>query len=166
MNATNEQISMTAQNIVDALKAHKGTHKGLCWRRKVKTLKVCTATIEKETRAYVRAGINYANLASVKDGIASGERGEVQPLPWGTWAQFPFIITHTPKNGVLTEYVRLYPATFDNLTDAIRVKYYMNGVEVKYQDIEQFLLGSEKRSDEDEKPECFTIKAQDLRWVD
>lgn len=58
----------------------------------------------KSTVGVFRSGIDYANLASVKDGIESGVRGEVEPLPWGQWALFPWIITH---NGA--EYVRLYP---------------------------------------------------------
>ena len=60
--------------------------------------------LEKRIEGTFRAGINFANLSSVKEGIANGERGEVQPLPWGTWLQFPYLISHKEET-----YVRLYP---------------------------------------------------------
>lgn len=113
---------MNASDIVNQLKNVKGQHVKASWERQVKTPKECPSVILKRTTAYVRAGIDYANLKSVKDGIASGERGEVEPLPWGTWTEFPFIIAH---NGV--EYVRLYPAAFDNLK--AEVSYTIDGAQ-------------------------------------
>jgi len=60
--------------------------------------------LEKATVGTFRAGIDFAHLLCVKEGIASGERGEVQPLSWGEWEHFPYTITH---NGA--RYYRLYP---------------------------------------------------------
>ena len=45
--------------------------------------------LEKRTSGTFRAGITFAKLGSVKDGIRDGERGEVGPLPWGEWNSFP-----------------------------------------------------------------------------
>ena len=50
--------------------------------------------LRKETTMVVRTGVSFANLASVKEGIESGERGEVQSLPWGEWLVFPYAIVH------------------------------------------------------------------------
>ncbi len=105
---------MNATEIVNTLKNIKGQNIKACWQRPVATPKDCPLTIVKTVCGYVRAGIDYANLAAVKDGIASGERSEVGPLPWGEWVQFPFIISHKGN-----EYVRLYPASFDNLKDEV-----------------------------------------------
>lgn len=51
-------------------------------------------SFRKVTEGVVTTGVDFANLAKVQEGIANGERGEVQPLPWGEWVEFPYIITH------------------------------------------------------------------------
>lgn len=60
--------------------------------------------LSKITEGVFRTGIKYENLGAVKEAIESGERGEVQPLPWGKWVEYPNKIEH---KGVT--YVRLYP---------------------------------------------------------
>lgn len=54
-------------------------------------------TLRKQTTMVVRTGVQFANLTSVKDAIASGERGEVQSLPWGEWLIYPYGIVHNGK---------------------------------------------------------------------
>lgn len=149
---------MIANEIVEALKNKKGQHVQAVWQRPVKTLKTFTGIVAKRTSAFVRTGINYANLSSVKAGIASGERGEVESLPWGKWrdGHENYIIDH---NG--TEYVRLYPAVFGNLVEATKTEFTLNGVPVEYTTIEPYLLASEKRKDDD-APKCFTLKAENI----
>ena len=146
---------MKALAIVAAVQNKKGQHVLAVWERFAKTLKTSSVVIGKRTSAYVRAGINYANLGVVKDGIAAGERGEVESLPWGQWrAGFEtMIIDHKD-----CEYVRLYPATFDNLVPT--VQWFMNGQPATYEQVEPHLLASEKRKDDDDKPLCFTLKAE------
>lgn len=146
---------MNATKIVRQLKDHKGQHIQVCWERTMKTrADFSMFSITKRTCAYVRAGIDYANLSAVKAGIECGERDEVQALPWGEWKDFPFIIQH---NG--TEYVRLYPATFDNLKPT--VEYFCNDAPISAEGAKQYCLASEFRERE-EKPLCFTIKAESL----
>jgi len=146
---------MNAQQIVESLKTRKGQHVQAVWQRLAKTLKACPMAVGKRTSAWVRAGIDYANLASVQNGIASGERGEVQSLPWGTWKQFPFVIENKGK-----EYVRLYPASFGNLSTP-QVEWTLDGKPTTYENVEQFLLESEKRKD-NERPDCFTLSADSI----
>jgi hypothetical protein len=105
---------MNAKQIVENLQNHKGQHVQACWTRPMKTRKDVPMSIVKRTCAYVRAGIDYANLRTVKEGVESGERAEVQGLKWGQWSEFPFIIAH---KGV--DYVRLYPAVFANLKPTV-----------------------------------------------
>jgi hypothetical protein len=156
-NMSAKTMTGDAKAIVAYLSEHKGQHVPITWRREMKTRKGTTEKVEKLTRAYVRAGIDYANLASVKEGIESGERGEVQPLPaWQEWAQFPFILRHK-ENG--TEYVRLYPAKFDNLKP--HVEYYVNGALVNEETVKPLCLASEFR--ERETPaEVFQVKADSI----
>ena len=108
--------------------------------------------LRKETRGVFRAGINYANLNSVREAIENGERGEVQPLPWGRWVQFPYTIEH---NGSM--YLRLYPAKGAKLD----VTYYVNGQSVDKDEFRSYLTPSEQRRPEDELL-CFTIKADNV----
>jgi hypothetical protein len=157
----NNQKQMNTTQIVESLLNHPGAHKRIAWQRESKVRKNAPS-VQKRTRAWIRAGIDYANTAKVKNGIANGERGEVQPI-WngaGEWAQFPYIIRHKVTG---QEYVRLYPAVFDNLTKALESEYFMGGKVVSFETVKPFLLASEYPKDE--KPDCFTIKANDLVMV-
>jgi hypothetical protein len=110
--------------------------------------------LEKLIEGTFRAGINFANLGSVKEGIESGERGEVQPLPWGTWLQFPYTISHKEEI-----YVRLYPTENCKL----KVTYLVDSVEVEKDKFLSFLTPSEQaRANEGERPECITVKKSNL----
>ncbi len=110
--------------------------------------------LEKIVEGTFRAGINFANLGSVKEGIESGERGEVQPLPWGTWLQFPYTISHKEEI-----YVRLYPTENCKL----KATYLVDSVEVDREKFLSYLTPSDKaRAMEGEKPECITIKKSNI----
>jgi hypothetical protein len=151
---------MNAKNIVETLKSRKGQHVFVAWKRALKTRKDTSAIVEKQTTAFVRAGINYANLASVREGIESGERGEVQPLPaWCEWEQAPFILRHK-TNG--TQYVRLYPSTFANLAPSVR--YFVNGNETDENGAKLYCLASEFRERE-ESPACFMVKCDSITEI-
>jgi hypothetical protein len=153
---TLNKLTKDARAVVSALKNHKGQHILVTWQRDMKTRADVPFAIVKRTCAYVRAGIDYANLASVKEGIEAGERNEVQPLPWGVWVEFPFIIAHKGN-----EYLRLYPATFGNLRDEMRVEYVMDGVVSTKEQVAPYCLASEFR-ERDEPAKCFTIKMDSL----
>lgn len=156
MSANN--LSGDAKAIVNYLKEHKGQHVAITWRKELKTRKGIAAKVEKQTRAYVRAGIEYANLASVKEGIADGTRAEVGPLQvWQEWAEAPFILRHK-TNG--TEYVRLYPAAFDNLKP--HSEYFLNGALVDKSAVESMCLASEFPKGERAEKDVFQVKANSI----
>lgn len=129
--------------------------------------------LEKHTVAVVQAGVNYANLSAVKEGIASGERGEVGELPFGQWyvdpltqkSWFPHVITHRPKGSEKDQfYLRLYPSNANNhIPKSI---YYVNGEVVDKKKFAEYLTPSEARKitdpKEDDKPLCFTIKLENI----
>jgi hypothetical protein len=98
-----------------------------------------------------RSGIDFANLTSVKDGIANGERGEVQSLPWGEWVSFPYLIAHKGE-----QYVRLYPS----VGHKVETKFFVNEVEVTKDEFNSFLTPSDAKPSEG--VECFTIKASNI----
>ncbi len=154
---------MRASEIVQALKDKKGQHVQVVWARSAKTVADCPLHVVKRTAAYVRTGISYANLSSVKDGISTGTRGEVGKLPFGHWRHGfeNYIIDHTPKgDSIPVEYVRLYPASFPNLQKP-RVEWLADGVVTTFKDIKQHLDKSELRK-EKEQPLCFTVKAANI----
>jgi hypothetical protein len=108
-------------------------------------------TLKKVTHGVFRAGINFANLMSVKEGIRDGERGEVQPLPWGKWTHFPYLIEHKGQT-----YVRLYPA----VNGRVNVSYFVDGSPVDKDAFNSFLVPSE--ANRNDPVECFTVKADNI----
>ena len=150
---------MNATEIIDNIKNRKGQHVKVTWQRVAKTLHVSNLLVTKRTEAWVRAGIEFANIGKVIKAIEAGERGEVQELPWGRWFDYPFIIEH---KGIL--YIRLYPSSFVNL--ATSVEWAINGRPTTYNDVACYLLASEKRKENDERPLCFTIKAESVISID
>jgi len=112
--------------------------------------------LTKRVQMVARAGIDYANLSSVREGIANGERGEVQTLPWGEWFAFPYVIRH--KGGY---YFRLYPVAGSVPT----VAYMVNGSEVSKEDWMAYLTPSERaKMESGDRPDCFTVKAENCEF--
>ena len=147
-------MTKRAKEIVESLKSFPGAHRGIVWQRDAKVKKDCPFTsVQKQTVAYVRAGIDYSHLASVKSGVANGERGEVESLPWGEWSMFPYIISHKGN-----EYVRLYPPVFGNLRPI--TQWFANGSPIEFSAVRPYLLASEMPKDEG--PQCFTLKAESI----
>lgn len=150
---------MKSEQIVDALQTIKGQHVRVVWARKCE-VKKGSPDIVKRTIAFVRTGIDYANVAEVREAIEARERGEVQPI-WkgkGEWTEFPFVFKHVTTGA---EYVRLYPASFDNLTPS--VQYSVNGEPVTFELVRPYLKASELR--EGEKPTCFCLKAENVETI-
>lgn len=140
-NSKGHFISVTFKTEKKPAASFKGT----------KLVKIVTGTF--------RAGINFENLSSVKEGIANGERGEVQPLPFGEWEKFPYIIRHTDKNNILNRYVRLYPTN----NCSLKVQYLVNDIETTKEKFISYLTPSEREKAENgEKPECITVKESNI----
>jgi hypothetical protein len=141
----------------------------------------------KFTSGLFRCGINFSNLGAVIDGIRDHERGPVQPLPWGQWQQFPFIIEHKGER-----YLRLYPMgrtlflvngvevdrpTYDAASPAdrstkrvtdwestqMRVVYTVDGIEVDRNTFNSYLTPSE--ANRAEAPDCITVKERNCELI-
>ena len=144
-----------AEKLVKSLLTRKGQNVRVQWTREMKAKKAFDGILTKTVYAVVRSGIDYANLTSVKDGIADGTRGEVQPLPWGTWRKGfeRYLIDHKGAT-----YLRLFPSS--SLTQKPITTYFVNGKQVEFSAIENVALASEKPSDE--RPEVFCLKLDTL----
>lgn len=115
-------------------------------------------SLSKRVRMVARAGIDFARLSSTREGIASGERGEVQPLSWGEWDRFPYTITH--KGGM---YYRLYPVAGSVPT----VTYTVDGIEVSKESWMGYLTPSDRaRMESGDRPDCITVKAENCGFPD
>lgn len=155
--------SLTAEEQINRILSSKGQFVKVVWKSNptpAAAHKKAGIVLEKRTSAVCRAGINFANLSSVQQGIEEGTRGEVQELPWGQWkvdaegkSLFPYLIEH---NG--NDYVRLYPT--DTRCNTI---YLVSDQQVEKDVYAEYLTPSEKaKLYSDEKPECFTIKKDNI----
>jgi len=138
------------------MQAPKGSFQSVTWKSNPNPAAAHKGiALEKITTAVCKAGIDFSNLSSVKAGIASGERGEVESLPWGEWESFPFTITHKGER-----YVRLYPAAQSNQVSTL---YKVDGKQVDKTTFKSFLTPSEaEKMESGERPTCFTVKESNL----
>lgn len=108
-------------------------------------------SLAKRVRMVARAGIDFARMATVREGIANGERGEVQPLAWGEWESFPYVIAHKGER-----YYRLYPVAGSVPT----VIYTVDGEEVSREVWAGYLTPSDRaKMESGDRPACITVKA-------
>lgn len=149
-------ISPRAQSIVDVLAARRGQF----IRIEYSTFPEPAAahrgrSLHKRTTMVVRTGVGFENLASVKLAIAAGERGEVQPLKWGEWAAYPWVIAHKGA-----EYLRL---TIDGIPQRAESVYEIDGVKVTRAEFLALLTPAKQREAESgDRPEVLTVKMENI----
>ena len=165
-------ISPQASALIDSVKACKGQFIRVEYRTTVKTAAAHKdVTITKFVNGIFRTGIDYANKASVQQAIASGERGEVQPLPWGEWAVFPWIIVHKGA-----EYVRLFPVSHATakpevryeISDPKRASGFTENAPATKDEVAAYLTPGDKAKlyeVDREVPECITKKLVDVSVI-
>lgn len=152
---TNMHTANTASpsNVINAFLAAAGQFASVTFKSTpAPAAKFKGVMLEKTTTGVFRSGVNFANLTSVKEGIANSERGEVQSLSWGEWVNFPFVIAHKGER-----FLRL--TTVNGVKSKSTFK--VNGVEVSKDEFEQFLVPS-ARSENKTPTEVFNIKESNL----
>lgn len=149
MNTT----STSTNNVIEAFLSSAGQFASVTFKSNPKPAAAFKGVVlEKVTTGVFRSGVNFANLASTKAEFASGERTEVQPLAWGEWAQFPFVIAHKGER-----FLRLTTVKGKKSQSTFKV----NGVEVTRDEFESFLVPS-ARSENKTPTEVFNIKEANL----
>jgi hypothetical protein len=147
-------ITPTAIRIVRAV-ATPGEFQLAEWETTVKPAAAHKARVlRKRTVAAVECGTAYGDLAEVKAGIVAGARGEVQSLPWGEWAAYPYIVTHKGR-----EYVRFNLAT----AGIVSVTYTVDGAEVTREEFNSYLTPAAARGGE--RPLTITVPVENLRRI-
>jgi len=146
---------MKAKNLIEHILNCKGQYISLTIKSEPKPSAAHrNKRLEKFTSSKFRAGISFQNLKSVKDAIESKERGEVQPLPWGKWKQYPYIVEHKDK-----EYIRLYPAI--NSDTGMEVVYKVDGKEVSRSEYNEYLNPSSVAK-QGTQQECYMVAAENI----
>ena len=124
--------------------AKKASFQSVTWKSiKTPAAKFKAVKLETVSKQVVRAGIDFANLASEK------EREEIAHLPWGEWETFPFTLTHKGER-----YVRLYPSGVAETT------YFADGKEVTKEEFQGYQRPSDISSGSIKK--CFNVKEENL----
>lgn len=112
-------------------------------------------TLTKRTTMIVRTGIAFENLASVQMAIATGQRGEVQPLAWGEWEVHPWLIAHKGA-----EYLRV---TIDGVPNHASSTYEVDGKPVSRGEFLSYLTPAKRAEAESgDRPEVLTIKVENI----
>jgi len=115
--------------------------------------------LEKLTEGTYRVGINFENLKGVREGIESGERGEVQAPKGKKWVVFPF---HLQNLAETTDYLRLYFPT-GGFIQRPSVVYYVDGQVVEKDVYNSYLTTSDaKPKERDPNLDCFDVKMENL----
>lgn len=145
---------MNIQNIMSVLGGVSGNHVSVSFKTEpTPAAAFKNLALKKITTGAFRAGIDYANLSVVKEGIENGERGEVESLPWGEWVEFPYHINHKGK-----DYVRLYPPV-GGYIQIPKVQYFINEQEVDKETFNSMLTPSAAKA---KNKNCFTVAADNI----
>ena len=114
------------------------------------------AEILKDSTFTCRVGVNYDNIAVVKEGREDGSLpAENAGLPWGEWLVFPYVIAHKGNH-----YFRCTAVHNDNAIP--RVIYSRNGVEITKAEAMVDGLASEFYEKEGE---VFTVKVESITEI-
>jgi hypothetical protein len=143
------------QQYLDTLLSRKGQIVTVETERSMKVRKN-QEPILKQSEFQCRVGVNYDNIASVKEGRANGEKpAENAGLPWGEWVVFPYVIAHKGEYYVRCTVVR------NNFRKA--AKFIRGGVEISKEEAQVACLASEFSEGGDN--EVFNIKVSSIRSV-
>jgi hypothetical protein len=141
------------ENMIEV--APKGANIIVGWTRNAKTKKN-SPEIQKRVRAVGRIGIEYDNIAKVKEkrenGSLPSENAGLQD--WQEWVNYPYLLKHKSKG---TLYLRLYKGTSDKVCP--KVEWLLNDEPVAIEDISDFLYASELSKSESD---CFQCKLDDV----
>jgi hypothetical protein len=110
--------------------------------------------VAKQSKFQCRVGVDYNNIANVQ---AKREMGLApatpQPLPWGKWVLFPYVIEHKGNF-----YFRC--TTMHNANSVHEVNYFQNGKEISREKAQQECTAAEFREGSGE--DVFVVKVESI----
>lgn len=130
------------------------------------TGKAINMVLFKSSTFSVRVGVDYENIASVKDKTEAGEREANGALPWGEWAVFPYLIAH---KGAFYLRCTKVPGAYASSVIYAQVSEQM--VECSREEAEDLCLASEFADREDSpvfniKVDTITQTSEDIREME
>jgi len=141
--------------MLDKLFAKKGQIVTMTTERDMKMRKG-QPTVTKRSTFQCRVGVNYDNIAVVKEKRADGTLpAESAGLPWGEWLEFPYTIAH--KGEVYFRCTMLRNNFIPQTT------FYLDGYEIDKDDVKAMCLASEFK--EDRSNDVFNIKVSSIMDV-
>jgi hypothetical protein len=139
------------QDISDKIKfilSRKGQFCSFRAKRSLKTLKGFQhLNIEKESSYSCRIGIEYENMAAIKE-IREGGK-EASGLKGKRWLAYPYFLASESTENI---FVRLYAIDSAKGLHGTNTKYFLNGEEKSKEDIRPYCLANEFASDSYAKP--------------
>ena len=143
----------TQTQMLELLMSRKGQIVTVKTQRPVK-MKRGQPEVFKASEFQCRVGVNYDNIAVVKEGRATGELpAENAGLPWGEWLEFPYTIGHKGET-----YVRC--TLLNNAFRRAPVFTLADGTVVDRETVKAGALASEFRDGDDSV--VFNIKVSSL----
>ena len=143
----------TTEQMLELLMSRKGQIVTVTTTRPVK-MKKGQPEVTKTSQFQCRVGVNYDNIAAVREGRANGELpAENAGLPWGEWLEFPYTIGHKGET-----YVRC--TMLNNGFRRAPMFALADGTEVDKDTVRQGALASEFREGDDNA--VFNIKVSSL----
>lgn len=131
----------------------RGSFRSLEWQSKLPLRKEYAGhEVIKRTKGVVRFGIEYGHMQSVKDRRESVESSGTGELKWGKFILYPFFISHNDN-----VYLRVYRA----FNTKFKVQYFLDGQQVKREDIEGMCLKSAFRNT-DRPLDTFTVNIENV----
>jgi hypothetical protein len=153
---------MNVETFMNEMKNRKGQTAWAEWSRPMKTLKKSDVEILKTVRALIRTGIEFQNLKQNED----RETGELQE--WQEWEEYPYILRKKIK--VAGEWIsdpdgQRYYRLYRPEDGLVEVTYTMNGLPATRDEINAYLLASEKGSGGDGPILTFQVKVEELTSI-
>lgn len=151
---------MNPTQVLSLVSSLSGKHLKVAFQTESKPAAAHKGTLlQKKTEGTYRVGISFENLKGVREGIESGERGEVQSPKGKKWVVYPF---HLQNEAGTTDYLRLYYPT-GGFIQRPSVTYYVNGQEVTREEYSSFLTPSDaKPKERDPNMDCFDVKMENV----
>lgn len=130
MTTTSTTLSPQAQTYLDAVNGGVQTL-DVQWTSTAKpAAKSAGVALTKIVSAKVMTGVEYSGLR-VNAGRETGS------LPWGTWSAYPYLISHTGRDGIRRDYARL-----NTVEGTLRTTYLVDGRPVSREAYEAHLTPS------------------------
>lgn len=147
---------MQTEQILSLVTGMSGRHVNVQFQTEGKPSKDHKGVVlQKKTDGTFRVGISFENLKGVREGIESGERGQVEAPKGRKWVSYPFVLSNLDET---QQYLRLYYPT-GGAIQSPDVTYLVDGKEVEKDEYLSYLTESDRKpKPKNPNMDCFDVK--------